>query len=230
MIKKWYKQIPNAITCLNLFSGILGVMAAYEGNYGTALLFVLLSATFDFFDGFAARLLHATSPIGKQLDSLSDLVSFGLVPGMIAFSMLQTSFTNAGLLPYLGFLITITAALRLAKFNIDERQATSFRGLATPANALFWTGLAYTYFDGFLFHLPMIILILVVIFSILQVADLPMFSLKIHSLKWSDNFRQYIFLIGVIVLLLLFTKNAVSLIIMWYICLAMLFYILEKRK
>ena len=140
MIKKY---IPNAVTSLNLIAGSMAVIMAYEGNYQATVLLVLLAATFDFLDGFLARLLNSYSSIGKELDSLADMVSFGLVPAITAFSLLRDSpweWTR-----YFGLLIAVFSALRLAKFNVDERQTSSFIGLATPANAIFWTGLAYAY-------------------------------------------------------------------------------------
>jgi len=144
MIKK---HIPNSITCLNLFSGCVAVFLAFKGNYEGAIIAILLAAVFDFFDGFAARLLKAYSPMGKELDSLADMVSFGVAPGAIVFSLLSE--TNVcEWLPFLAFLIPVFSGLRLAKFNIDERQTTSFIGLPTPANAIFWAGLAF-----FLLHI-----------------------------------------------------------------------------
>ena len=220
------KYIPNTITSMNLLSGIFGVVAAYEGDFRMALIFVLLSGVFDFFDGLAARLLHATSPIGKELDSLADMVSFGLVPAMTAFTMVRAA-TDLVWIPYLCWLMAAFAALRLANFNIDERQATSFIGLATPANAIFWTGLAYA---EFLFVMqPWVILTLVGVSCILLVCPLPMFSLKFKSLRWSDNAWQYIFLVGAVVLLAVWRLQAFAFIIVWYVLLAIVRQILVSR-
>lgn len=223
--------IPNCITCLNLFSGILGVLAAYQENYEWTLLCVLCSAIFDFLDGFTARALKAYSEIGKQLDSLADLVSFGFVPGMIAFTLLRPATTYFLFTPFIGFFLTIFSALRLANFNIDERQKESFIGLATPANALFWVGLAYSFQQICGFHgidcIDMLreffylVVVLVAVFSYLLVSPIPMFSLKMRTLKWSDNQLRYIFLIGCVVLLAIFKLNAISMIIIWYIILSL---------
>jgi CDP-diacylglycerol--serine O-phosphatidyltransferase len=139
MIKK---HIPNFITTLNLFSGCVAVYLAFEGNYQGAFVAILLSAVFDFFDGFAARLLKAYSPMGKELDSLADVVSFGVAPGAMVFSLLATAGMNEWL-PFIGFLIPVFSGLRLAKFNIDDRQTSSFIGLPVPANAIFWAGLIF---------------------------------------------------------------------------------------
>lgn len=225
MIKK---HIPNFITCLNLFAGCLAIYYGFRGNYELVLLFVLLAAVFDFADGLAARLLHAYSPMGKELDSLADVISFGVAPGILVLSMLTQS--N---LPYWvafsGFIIPVFSALRLAKFNIDERQTSSFIGLPTPANALFWVGLGYS-FSEILIANPWYILAFTVIFSGLLVSELPMFSLKFKSLNWKDNQVQYIFLIVSILLIALFQTKALALIIGWYILFSILIHSLGQKK
>ncbi len=131
------KHIPNFITCLNLFAGCISCVMAFRGEYLPAALFMYLAAIFDFLDGMMARLLNAYSKIGKELDSLSDMVSFSVAPGIILFSWLQTIVPDKFFLPYLAFLIPVASALRLATFNIDDRQTSSFIGLPTPANAIF---------------------------------------------------------------------------------------------
>lgn len=222
------KHIPNTITCCNLFVGILAVLAAYNGAFLYALGFVLLAALFDFLDGMMARLLKAYSPLGKELDSLADMISFGLLPGMIAFKMLQTTFFPWWM-AYLGFLLTIFSALRLAKFNIDERQTSSFLGLATPANALFWAGVAIQ-FDGVQEWSTYLLLPLVFLFSYLLVCEVPMFSLKFKSLKWNDNKIRYIFLIGSVVALVVFKLSAISIIILWYLLLSFIEKIRKTKR
>lgn len=215
MIKK---HIPNFITCLNLFAGSMAVYYAFQANYPMVLLLVIAAAVFDFFDGFAARLLKAYSPMGKEMDSLADVISFGLAPGVVAFSMLQES----GLplwLNFAGFIIPVFSALRLAKFNIDERQSSSFIGMPTPANALFWTGLSYS-FSEFMTQNNWAIMLLILVMSGLLVAEIPMFSLKFKNLKWKDNSLQFIFLIVCVGLLLFFQLNAFAPIIAWYIILS----------
>ena len=137
-------HIPNFITSLNLFSGAMAVYFAFQANYELVLILVLLAAVFDFLDGFAARLLKAYSPMGKELDSLADVISFGMAPGAVAFSLLRASELPEWA-AFAGFIIPVFSALRLAKFNIDERQTTSFIGMPTPANAIFWIGLGYSY-------------------------------------------------------------------------------------
>jgi len=209
------KHIPNFITCLNLFSGCVASYMAFKGNYEGAFIAILLAAVFDFLDGFAARLLKAYSAMGKELDSLADMVSFGLAPGAIVFSLL----TGAGInewVPFLGFLIPVFSGLRLAKFNIDDRQSSSFLGLPVPANAIFWAGLVYS-FSPFLMNNMWFFLILIAAFCFLLVYEIPMFSLKFKNITWKDNQNQYLFLLGCIVILLIFKLSAFALIISWYI-------------
>ena len=138
MIKK---HIPNTITCLNLISGCIATYWAFQGDYQLALLFIVIGAVFDFFDGMSARLLHVSSDIGKELDSLADDITFGFAPSAIVFSFLSSFHIHLPLVPFLAFVIAAFSALRLAKFNLDERQTLGFIGLPTPANALFWGAL-----------------------------------------------------------------------------------------
>lgn len=193
------KHIPNTITCFNLFSGCVACVMAFKGNYPAAAIFIYMAAIFDFLDGFAARMLHAYSPMGKELDSLADCISFGMAPGLIMFSLLREACFPAFLdpiesyIPYFAFLIPIFSALRLAKFNIDERQASSFIGLPTPANTIFIASFASS-LPLFFYNHGVVLLLIIVLCCYLLVSELPMFSLKIKSLKWKDNAVQYIFL------------------------------------
>lgn len=226
------RNIPNAITSCNLFCGCIACHMAFHGNYGMALLFIVLGAVFDFFDGMTARLLHVSSPIGKELDSLADDVTFGLAPAAIAFSMFkEVQYPDfllpvSGILPYSAFLIAVFSALRLAKFNLDERQTSSFIGMPTPANALFWGSLAV---GGHEFLVSphfnaLYLFILVVAMSLLLVAELPMFSLKFKDLSWKHNKVTYIFLIVSVPLLLIFRLGGFAAVIVWYIILSLLTY------
>jgi len=221
------KHIPNAITMLNLFSGCVAAYYAFLGNFEVTFYLILLAGLFDFLDGLAARLLKAYSPMGKELDSLADMVSFGLVPGIVIFTMLDQSNLNE-YLKFIGFLIPVFSALRLAKFNIDENQTKSFIGLPTPANAFFWIGLSYS-FQSFFVSNPIYLIVLTVIFSSLLVSSIPMFALKVSSLKWKDNIIQYIFLIGVIVLIVIFGWNALTPVIAWYIVSSVISAIFLKK-
>ena len=215
MIKK---HIPNFITCLNLFSGCVAIYFAFKGNYQTAFIAILIAGLFDFLDGFAARMLHAYSPMGKELDSLADVISFGMAPGAIVFSLLSGA-AVCELLPFVAFLIPVFSGLRLAKFNIDERQTSSFIGLPVPANAIFWAGIVYS-FPVFLLGNLWILLILIVLFSYFLISEIPMFSLKFKNIAWKNNQLQYIFLIGCIILLTVLQLNAFAPIIGWYILLS----------
>jgi CDP-diacylglycerol---serine O-phosphatidyltransferase len=221
------KHIPNAITCLNLVSGCLAIVFAFHGQYSMAASFIALAAVFDFFDGFAARLLKAYSPIGKELDSLADVVSFGVAPGIMIFSFIEDlakSTNSSEYLAYFAFLIPAFSALRLAKFNLDERQTASFIGLPTPANALFWAfGISCSF--GYVLDTtlnPIIIVIAVLLFSWLLVSNIPMFSLKFKHYKWMGNRLRYYFLIGCLLLLVVLKKDGVSACILWYILLSIL--------
>jgi len=209
------KHIPNFITCLNLFSGCVASYLAFKSNYEGAFIAILLAAVFDFMDGFAARLLKAYSAMGKELDSLADMISFGLAPGAIVFSLLTESGTNEWL-PFAGFLIPVFSGLRLAKFNIDDRQTSSFLGLPVPANAIFWAGIVYS-FSPFLTNNTWFFLILIGVFCFLLVSEIPMFSLKFKNVSWRDNQNQYFFLIGCVAILAIFQLSAFALIISWYI-------------
>lgn len=212
---KLTRHIPNFITTLNLFSGSVAIYFAFQGNFEFAFFAVLLAALFDFMDGFAARLLKAYSPMGKELDSLADVLSFGMAPGAIAFSLLEQS-AFPGWIRFAGFIIPVFSALRLAKFNIDERQTESFLGMPTPANAIFWVGISYS-FSGFFIQNPWLILLALVVLSGLLVSEIPMLSLKFKGFSWSNNSRKYILLAGCIVILVFLGLDAFGIIILWYL-------------
>lgn len=215
MIKK---HIPNAITCANLFSGCIGIVYAFNGALEMAAYFVLLSGIFDFFDGFAARLLQVKSNIGKELDSLADMVSFGFLPGVVMFQLLAKSDPAATYLPYLGFIITIFSALRLAKFNIDTRQTEDFIGLNTPMNTLFVVSLPFIQKDyPLLIGSAPLLIGLSLALSYLLVSEIRIFSLKFSSAAWEKNRIKYIFLILSALLIVLLQFSAVPLILVLYI-------------
>jgi CDP-diacylglycerol--serine O-phosphatidyltransferase len=220
------KHIPNFITSLNLFSGCVAVFLAFNGNYQGAFIAILIAAVFDFLDGFAARMLKAYSPMGKELDSLADVISFGMAPGAIVFSLLNETGINEWL-PYLAFLIPVFSGLRLARFNLDERQTSSFIGLPTPANAIFWAGLAFSFSDFLVTNL-WILVVFTLLFSYLLVAEIRMFSLKFKNLTWKDNQIQFLFLIGCAIILAIFQLNAFALLVGWYILLSVIVAIFRK--
>lgn len=212
---KLTNHIPNGITMLNLFAGCFATLWAFEGQYAAAFFAILVAAFLDFLDGTAARVLHAYSALGKELDSLADVISFGLAPGAMVYSMLLGG-DYPEWVAGAGFLIPVFSALRLAKFNIDDKQHSSFIGLPTPANAIFWGGAGYS-FNQWLTQTPEILLLLVVVFSTLLVSRLPMFSLKISGFGWTENRTQYVFLAGCVVLIIAFGWNAFAPVILWYL-------------
>ena len=229
------RHIPNTITCCNLLSGCVAAMFAFKGMYPIAFALIIAGAVFDFFDGLSARALGVSSPIGKELDSLADVITFGFAPGTMVFSWLgecvnsqftihDSQFTIFEVVPFAAFFLVAFSALRLAKFNIDERQASSFIGLPTPANALFWGALVIGSHDKMVAQ-PygwVLILALVLLFSWLLVAEIPMFSLKFKNLSWKSNRTAYIFLLVSLVLLILLGLNGLSAVIGWYIILSVL--------
>ena len=219
------KHIPNTITCLNLISGCIATYWAFQGDYRMALLFIIIGAAFDFFDGMSARLLHVSSPIGKELDSLADDITFGFAPSAIVFSFLGGLVATdqlSALIPYISFIMAAFSALRLAKFNLDERQAMGFIGLPTPANALFWGALIVGMGDSIATWPYSVYAILagVLISSYLLVSEIPMFALKFKTWGWRDNQVKYIFLITCIPLLLLLGISGLAAIIAWYVILS----------
>lgn len=231
-------HIPNFVTLLNLLCGSIAIVFAFNQNLMLAALFIGFAAIFDFMDGLLARLLHAKSPIGLQLDSLADVISFGLAPSFIVYQlMLQCPnvsfmvFHNINVGAFAAFIIPAFSALRLAKFNIDENQTVSFIGLPTPANALFFASLPLVIFQAgnegpqlildFLRNY-WILLSLVILFSLLMVSSIPLFSLKIKSIKIKDNLSRYL-LISIAGLLLIFLKfYALPLIVIIYILISLL--------
>ena len=227
------KHIPNTLTSLNVLSGCIAIIFAYEGLFEQAALCIAAGAVFDFFDGMSARLVGVSSPLGKELDSLADMTTFGVAPAMMVFAMLSemlddlypdtdSLFITFG--PCFAFLLAIFSALRLAKFNIDERQTSSFVGLPTPANALFWIGIALTYVNGGLDGLanPWIIGGLVILMSWLLVAEIPMFSFKFKDLSWAHNRVRYCFLVVAIASLALFRETGFAIVIALYVLASLL--------
>ena len=217
------KHIPHTITCCNLISGCVATYFAFLSDFEMALLFIIIGAVFDFFDGMSARLLGVSSPIGKELDSLADDITFGFAPSAIVFSYLRP---ETELLPFLVFVMAAFSALRLAKFNLDERQALGFIGLPTPANALFWGSLiagAGEWMKTAPFigdNLSLVILAGVFISSYLLIAEIPMFALKFKHWGWKGNEIKYIFVISCVPLLLLLGVSGFAAIIAWYVLLS----------
>lgn len=230
MAHRIIRHIPNAVTCCNLFSGCIASVMALNGNYKLAIAFVIAGAVFDFFDGMLARILKVSGSLGKELDSLADDITFGFAPSAIVFSLFKEVhypaflLPVAGYMPYTAFLIAVFSALRLGKFNIDPRQSSSFIGMPTPANALFWGSLAvggHSFLTSTSFN-AIYLFILVVVMSFLLVAEIPMFSLKFKSLEWKQNKIRYLFLIACVPLLAIFKASGFAAIIIWYVLLSLL--------
>ncbi len=215
------RYIPNMLTCSNLLCGCLAVYFAAYDNFGLAYAFIVGGALFDFFDGFAARILGVSSPIGKELDSLADDITFGLAPSMILFRLLVmcgVSFEAS----FAAFFVSAFSALRLAKFNLDERQTMGFLGLPTPANALFFAslGVMLPHISLFSTHREVafgILMVLIPLSCWLLVSEIPMFALKFKSFAWRGNEVRYVFLLLSAVLLALLGWWAFAIIIPLYI-------------
>ena len=215
MIKR---HIPNALTCANLFSGCIGVVFAFNDRLDVAAYSVLISGIFDFFDGNFARMLNVKSPIGKELDSLADMVSFGFLPGVVMYKLLELSHSNFEYLPYFGFLITIFSALRLAKFNIDTRQTEDFIGLNTPMNTLFIVSLPFIQrqYPALISSTELLVCITVLV-SWLLISEIRIFSLKFGTMGWADNKTKFVFLIVSAVLIAFLKFVAIPFVLVLYI-------------
>jgi CDP-diacylglycerol--serine O-phosphatidyltransferase len=218
------KHIPNAVTLMNLLSGSVGVIFLFKGNIFAASAMIFLAAIFDFFDGFLARLLGAYSEIGKSLDSLADMISFGLLPGLIVYSLqMQLNTTGAcseQIYAFSGLMIPALSALRLAIFNNDEEQKYVFRGLPTPANALFFAAAGITFAQGGETWIPfnhVTLLVLTIIFSFLLVSRLKMIAFKFSDYSLKNNTGRYTFLASSLVLLIIFRVQGIAMAVMLYI-------------
>jgi CDP-diacylglycerol--serine O-phosphatidyltransferase len=238
MIKR---NIPNAITCGNLLCGCLAIVKCFEGDLVWAAYLVGIAAVLDFFDGFVARLLKVTSAIGKDLDSLADMVTFGVVPGVVMFKLImQAEFLSSAIATgaydtgaiaiqghywpaYIAFIIPVLSAIRLAKFNNDTRQSESFIGLPTPANGILICSLALIahYNKGpvilTLFSSPFSLVGLSIILSYLLIAELPLFALKFKHFNWRGNEIRFVFLVWSLVLLVMLQFIGIPLVILSYI-------------
>lgn len=221
------KHLPNFLTCCNLICGCLGVIGLWRGSDVPTAYFVWAAGVFDFFDGFAARLLKISSPIGKELDSLADMVSFGLLPSLFIFNLISGE--SPGLLPYIAILMAVCSALRLAIFNVDETQSDSFRGVPTPANALFITALPFldTAMFRFLFD-PIVLASITVVFSLLLVSRFELFALKFKNFGWHDNQLRFTFLGVSVLLFALLQFAALPVIIILYILLSLGVRVISK--
>jgi CDP-diacylglycerol--serine O-phosphatidyltransferase len=245
-MKRIIKQIPNFITTLNLLSGVIATIFAIDGHLIWAGIFICAASIFDFLDGMAARALNAYSETGKELDSLSDLVSFGVAPGAILFTLLEFSLYGKNqpiheisglwyewIILCTAFLIPVFGAIRLARFNAFSGEEPFFRGLAIPSNGLFWASLGLMLeFPKYQEYFQVIystknLVILGIFMAGMMVINMPMFSLKVKNLSWKDNWYRYIFLGLSASLLAIFNVYGLALIILLYIILNVIFYLFK---
>lgn len=253
-------NVANILTSANLLSGIFSILFAVSGRLDLAVFAIFAGAIFDFLDGFAARLLKTSGELGKQLDSLADMVTFGVAPGVLMMIVLSLDFTMidfyqsnlsnevetqfdswmidftknklraSNYLPLVGLIIPFFSLFRLAKFNLDSRQTTSFIGLPTPANTLFFTtfplvlvygDISASSFSQFMFN-PYVILALIITMSFLMVSEIPLFSLKVKNIKWKGNQIRFTFLLISLVLICVFWLWAIALIVFLYLILSII--------
>lgn len=226
-------NLANAFTLANLFSGSIGVINMITGNYQITAVCIIVSLVLDFFDGFIARALKSNSNLGAQLDSLADMVSFGLLPGIVMYKALEP-FGNQILgtelpfeIKYFGLLITLFSCLRLAIFNLDEEQSYYFKGLNTPSNTILIFGLFYAFLEmksfSFLFENPLLMIISTIISSWLLISPIKMIAFKFKSMKLEDNYPKIALLVGAILILLFFGIVGIPLVIIYYILISLIF-------
>lgn len=235
-MQKIKQIIPNTLTSLNLFSGCIGIVLAFNNQLEYAAVMIWVAGIFDFLDGFSARILRVSSEIGKQLDSLADMVTFGVLPGVILFQMISNvqseSVFDYAYLPYLAFIITIFSAIRLAKFNIDTRQSDTFIGLPTPANAICVSAFPFMINELIALSNEQMIIALIIysmVFSWLLVAEIKMLALKFKSIGWTGNQARWIFLFVSLVLLFIFQIAAIPIVIVAYILTSVVNNVLSSR-
>ena len=226
-------NLANAFTLANLFSGSIGVIQLLAGNYQITAICIIVSLILDFFDGFIARAMKSNSNLGAQLDSLADMVSFGLLPGIVMYKALEP-FGNQifGMelpfeIKYFGLFITLFSCLRLAIFNLDEEQTYYFKGLNTPSNTILIFGLYYAYLENgnfqFIFENPLLMVIFTIISSWILVSPIKMIAMKFKSMKLEDNYPKIALLIGAILILIIFKTVGIPLVILYYILISLIF-------
>jgi CDP-diacylglycerol---serine O-phosphatidyltransferase len=230
------RHIPNALTSANLLCGCIGIVEVFHNNMLLSCALIGLAAVFDFLDGFAARMLHVSSPIGKELDSLADVTTFGVLPAIIVYQLLMQSVPDLNdiWIPNLAFLIAVCSALRLAKFNVDPRQSDSFIGVPTPANGMLVASLPFIIrfhpaYEGFIVNTTTL-LIFTAVMSYLMVSELPLFALKFKSFNWQGNEVRFSFLLVSLVLLVLLGILAVPLVIALYVLLSAGLAVMKKTS
>lgn len=227
VMKKIINNISNAVTCLNLLCGSLAIVASFScfdetlwglQGYQLAFLLITLGAVADFLDGFSARMLHAVSGIGKELDSLSDLVTFGLAPAMVIYNLMHAAVPDSHW-SLTAMLLPVFGALRLARFNVDTEQTTTFTGLPIPANAIFWIGFAAWYATHHTIS-QWVVVACIVALSLLMVCNLHMFSLKLHNMSLRENWAQFLLVVGAVACVVLMGLPGLAVTIALYVLLA----------
>ncbi|TDQ16485.1 CDP-diacylglycerol--serine O-phosphatidyltransferase [Algoriphagus boseongensis] len=217
-------HIPNTITLLNLLTGAIGIIFVLKGEILSGAIFVLMAAGFDFLDGMAARILKVQSNLGKELDSLADVVSFGVLPGFILYKMAESS-NPENWLPYLTLIVPMLSAYRLAKFNLDARQSDRFIGLPTPANALFISTLPHLALlwpkVGEVLNSQFILIGIAWIFSILLIAEIPLIALKFKNFKIRENLFRFLLIVISLASFAILQLGGIPLIILAYIGLSL---------
>lgn len=226
-------NLANAFTLANLFSGSIGVIQLLAGNYQITAICIIVSLILDFFDGFIARALKSNSNLGAQLDSLADMVSFGLLPGIVMYKALEPFGTEIfGIelpfeIKYFGLFITLFSCLRLAIFNLDEEQTYYFKGLNTPSNTILIFGLYYAFLENgsfqFIFENPLLMVIFTIISSWILVSPIKMIAMKFKSMKLEDNYPKIALLIGALLILIIFKTVGIPLVILYYILISLIF-------
>lgn len=232
MLRKLVSVVPNTLTCCNLLSGCVAIFMAfhYSEQFGAlsgaswAMIAIGAATVFDFLDGASARLLKAFSPIGADLDSLSDMVSFGIAPAMLMLNVMLTYSVHPWLC-WAAFLIPVCGALRLAKFNIDTEQATYFRGLPIPANAIFWIGM-YGWITSYGYPGTAIMVILIVLVSLAMVAKFKLFSLKFKNFDFHENFIRYVIVVAAILFVVIYGLSG----LVWTVVLYVLMSLLRQHR
>lgn len=222
------QHIPNTVTCLNLFSGCLGIVFAFNGDLIFASYAIFFAALLDFLDGMLARLLKAYSELGKQLDSLADMVSFGVLPSVIIYHLFLATdnISSFTWMSFLAFIIAVFSGLRLAKFNIDTRQSENFIGLPTPANALLIASFPFLLQENNMIFMtyimnPIALLVFSLIMSLLLISEIPLISLKFKSLSFSENKLRYLLIISSLMLIILFKIASLPIIMILYILISL---------
>jgi CDP-diacylglycerol--serine O-phosphatidyltransferase len=225
------RHLPNALTALNLISGSVGIIAVFNDDIFTAAVCIIIGAVFDFLDGFFARILKVQSPLGVQLDSLADLITFSLLPALLYFHLLSRLVD--GYYPYFSLILVVASAFRLAKFNIDENQQYDFSGLPTPASAFLTAGLVFLYLENWesfqiFFSNANFIAVLIIVQTFMLNSGLRFISLKFYSTGWKGNEFRYILIITGVIFIVFLRLPGLFFVILSYVILSILYHFNNK--